>query len=329
MELRRFRTTTVDEGLFRARTELGSSAVVLSSRKVHRKSWLPWIGGREFEVTAAIESDVSEDRPSMPNVDTRLADPGVTELAARLQAGGVDQGLAIEIASAIPARRRRGMGYAGLVKALSDRFEPLVAADHEPKPIEVFVGPPGAGKTTTIAKIAARARTLQGVRLGVIAADGYRVGAVEQLRVYAEVIGMPFSVATTASELERTLRTRSAPVLVDTAGRSPADAMARELLDCVLGRPDVRMHLVLDAGQSLGQLSRVIDAYRELRPDRIVLTRLDLIEWLGPLLGLLDEVRIPLSYLCSGQRVPEDIAPGSAQFLAESVLGETPSAAAA
>ena len=324
MELRRYRTTTVDEGLFRARTELGPSAVVLSSRGVNRRTWLPWIGGREIEVTAAIESPVSVDRPPVQETDTRLADSGISELAARLRAGGVEHELALEIASAIPARRRRGMGYAGLVKALSERFESLVADDQQHKPIEVFVGPPGAGKTTTVAKVAARARTLQGMRVGLIAADGYRVGAVEQLRIYAGVIGCSFTAATTTSELERALRARSEPVLVDTAGSSPHDPVARDLFACLTNRSDVRMHLVLDAGQSVGQLSRVIDIYRDLKPDRIVVTKVDQIEWLGPLLGLLCDVQIPISYLGSGQRVPEDLEPGSARFLAEAVLGERP-----
>lgn len=324
MELRRYRTTTEDEGLFLARTELGPSAVVLSSRKVNRLPWLPWLGGREVEVTAAIESQVSADRPSVPETDTRLADPGITELAARLRAGGVEPELALEIASAIPARRRRGMGYAGLVKALSERFESLVATDQQHKPIEVFVGPPGAGKTTTVAKVAARARALQGMRVGLVAADGYRVGAVEQLRIYASIIGCSFTAATTVGELERALRARSEPVLVDTAGRSPHDPVARELFARLTNRSDVRMHLVLDAGQSVGQLSRVIDIYRDLRPDRIVVTKVDQIEWMGPLLGLLGDVQIPVSYVGSGQRVPEDLDPGSARFLAESVLGERP-----
>ena len=303
---------------------MGPAAVVLSTRNVNRLPWLPWLGGREVEVTAAVDSEVSADRLSVPETDTRPTDASTSELAARLRAGGVEHELAMEIASAIPARRRRGMGYAGLVKALSERFESLVADDQQHKPIEVFVGPPGAGKTSTVAKVAARARALQGMRLGLIAGDGYRVGAVEQLRIYADIIGCSFTAATTPSELERALGARSEPVLIDTAGRSPRDPVARELFACLTDRSDVRIHLVLDAGQSVGQLSRVIDIYRDLNPDRIVVTKVDQIEWLGPLLGLLGDVRIPLSYLAAGQRVPEDLAPGSARFLAESVLGERP-----
>jgi flagellar biosynthesis protein FlhF len=87
-------------------------------------------------------------------------------------------------------------------------------------------------------------------------------------------------------------------------------------------RTDVRIHIVIDAGQSVEQIHRVFDAYRDVRPDRIVVTKVDQIRSLGPLLGVLGEVGIPVSYLCAGQRVPEDIEVASARFLAESVLGE-------
>ncbi len=324
MELRRYRSASVREGLSRGRTELGSRVVLLSSKKVNRRVWLPWIGGRDVEVTVAAAPQVSDVRPPARESDTRKdLDPSITELAARLHAGGVDRGMATEIAEGIPARRRRGMGYTGLVQVLAERFSSLVASDCEPKPIEVFVGPPGSGKTTTIAKLAARARARQGLRVGLVAADGYRVGAVEQLRIYAEVIGSPFTVVTTPSELERAMASRQEPVLIDTAGRSPGDHSARALFDCLAGRPDVRIHLVIDAGLSERQVVRVIDSYRDIRPDRIVITKIDQTESIGPLLGVLAEMGIPVSHLCVGQGVPDDIQPATAGGLAEAMLGET------
>ena len=335
MELRRYRTPTVSEGLSRARTELGPDAVILSTRKVSRRAWLPWIGGREVEVTAAVGSQVSDNRLFVPATTTPIAPFSVTavpgtsgqdascdEIAARLRAGGVDDEFALKIATAIPARRRRGMSYTGLVETLTERFASLVANDTRQKPVEVVVGPPGSGKTTTVAKLAARARALQGIRLGLVAADGFRVGAIEQLRIYADVIGVPFTVATTAYALELAIGGRQEPVLVDTAGRAPGDRVAQELMASLSRRTDVRIHIVIDAGQSVEQIHRVFAAYRDARPDRIVVTKVDQIRSLGPLLGVLGEVGIPVSYLCAGQRVPEDIEVASARFLAESVLGE-------
>src|SRR4029077_12967891 len=129
-------------------------------------------------------------------------------------------------------------------------------------PVEVFVGPPGAGKTTTIAKIAAQERARGGRRLGLVAADGFRVGAVEQLRTYAEVIGAPFRVARNTDDLSRELERRNRlPVLVDTAGRSPSEDSARELFRIVARTPNVRTHLVMPANTPVSAARRIFDAY--------------------------------------------------------------------
>jgi flagellar biosynthesis GTPase FlhF len=108
------------------------------------------------------------------------------------------------------------------------------------QPIEVFVGPPGAGKTTTIAKIAAQARARRGARFSLIAADGFRVGAIDQLRTYADILDAPFYAAPSATDLETLLTAASdKPTLVDTAGRSPSDRESRELFAALERMPSV------------------------------------------------------------------------------------------
>ena len=326
MEIKHYRATTEKEGVMWARNELGPEAVVLSTKSVPRLPWLPWIGGRQVEMTVATPGEVSVPRPDVPESTTpRIVDPSVTELVARLRAGNVDDDLAFEIASAIPPTRRRGLSYDGLIKALAERFQPLVAPDVERKPVEVFVGPPGVGKTTTIAKIAAQTRARTAGSLGLIAADGYRVGAVEQLRLYADIIGSPLTVATTASELEFAVSAREQAVLVDTAGRPPHDQATRDLFRTFSTRQDVRTHLVLDAGQSTRQLRRIVTAYRSTCPDRIVVTKLDQTDSMGALLRVLRETRIPVSFLGVGQQVPEDLRRATPTRFAALMLGEIPS----
>jgi flagellar biosynthesis protein FlhF len=189
--------------------------------------------------------------------------------------------------------------------------------------VEVFVGPPGAGKTTTIAKIAAQERALRGQCLSLIAADGFRIGAVEQLRSYAHIIGTPFKIARTTDDLTRALRGGGrVPMLVDTAGRSPSDETTRGLFRILAARRDVRTHLVLPADTPAASARRIFAAYDEARPTRVVLTKVDEAESLSPLVGLLREWQLPISYLGTGQRVPEDLNRATAQLLAESVLGE-------
>ncbi len=179
---------------------------------------------------------------------------------------------------------------------------------------------PGAGKTTTIAKIAARERAQNGRKLSLLAADGFRVGAVEQLRLYADLIGSPFAVARTPAEIERSLIATASPVLVDTAGRSIGDARALEVAERLSSLPGVRTHVVLPAGSSVRQAARLLDAYGA-RARRVVLTRLDEGDSVAPLLKLIAERDLTLSYLGTGQRVPDDLERASGAVLAGHILG--------
>jgi flagellar biosynthesis protein FlhF len=115
-------------------------------------------------------------------------------------------------------------------------------------------------------------------------------------------------------------------VLVDTAGRSPSDAASRDLFRVLGQSHGLRTHLVLPADTSVSAARRILDGYADARPSRLVLTKLDEAGSLSPLVSLLHERQLPISYLGIGQRVPEDLNRATATLLAASVLGEsTPS----
>jgi flagellar biosynthesis protein FlhF len=154
-----------------------------------------------------------------------------------------------------------------------------------------------------------------------ISADGFRAGAVEHLRSYATVIGAPFRAARSAAELERALTSCPGGALVDTAGRPPNDAAFRDLWAVLASRPDVRTHLVLAADTSVGAARRMLDTFVTTTPTRAVITKLDEAETMAPLLAVLRERPLPISFLASGQRVPEDLADATPALLAELVLG--------
>jgi flagellar biosynthesis protein FlhF len=321
MHLKRYRRPTVKEALRAVREDLGPNALVLSTAMVPALGMKGWLGAREVEVTAAAERiQVSENRHREAPVQ-RVARAG-SEIAARLQAGGMDAELARTVADALPVGKRRGATADSLRRALADQLAPVAAADETFAPIEVFVGPPGVGKTTTIAKIAAQERARQGKRLGLLAADGFRVGAVEQLRLFADIIGAPFAVARSADELSEALGTTRRPLLVDTAGRSPKDDASKDMFRVLTQRHDVRTHLVLPGSTPAPMARRIVERFADARPSRIVLTKLDEVDTISPLLSVVRESGLPISYLGTGQGVPEDLQRATAANLAQFVMGD-------
>lgn len=336
MQVQRFRKPTVREALAEVRGALGPDALVLSTNTVPLRGWRRLTGRREVEVMATRGLSLSESRPVAPSTRpdvhraevpeqkmVRASAQSGSDVVARLQAAGLDRGMATEVAAALPPASRRDPSQRVLLDSLASRLAALTAAVESTSGVEVFVGPPGAGKTTTIAKLAARLRARDGRRPALIAADGYRVGAVEQLRIYAEILGLPFFVARTALDLDRALAQVAGPVFVDTAGRSPADRGTRDLFDALRGRPGVCTHLVLAAGTPSRDAARVLERYHEADPARVVLSKIDETEMMAPLVGLLRSRGLKISWLGTGQRVPEDLSRATGRLLAAMMLGES------
>lgn len=324
MELRTFRKPTVREALRDASEALGPDAVVVSTEMVPASGLRGLLGRREVQITAAIEAPVSASRPSTSDRRPSAVDGDAEALVARLVASGLDRPMAEGIVRTIPYAQRRGASASRLFKAVAESVGPLTASDPEFAAAEVFVGPPGVGKTTTIAKIAARERARHGRAIPMIAADGFRAGAVEQLRTYADIIGSAFRVARTSDELEYALMRTSRTVLVDTAGRSPKDHAVREHLAVLARHENVRTHLVIAADTSITAARRLFDAYADVKPARVVITKLDEAESIAPLTSLLREQGIPVSYIGTGQRVPDDLECATPETLAGAILGELP-----
>ncbi len=328
MHLKRYRRPTLKDALRAVREELGPDALVLSTREVTATGVRGMIGRREIEVTAAAERQEMPDsrhvaaEPVATAPRRSRADRAIDQIAARLEAGGLSADHAREIAASHPTGRRRGADAESLRGTL-ERELTMLTSDAEPyAPIEVFVGPPGVGKTTTIAKIAAQERAREGKRLALLAADGFRVGAIEQLRLYADILGSPFSAARTPDEFARVLDLTKRPLLVDTAGRSPSDDVAKDMFRVLATRTDVRTHLVIPASLSAKAAERMIERFADARPTRVALTRLDETDTIGPIVSVLRARRLPLSFFGTGQNVPADLQRVTAPVLADWVMGE-------
>jgi len=237
-------------------------------------------------------------------------------------ASGLSQALAEAVVGRMSPAECRGGSETALRKALSAEIDGWRGDDEIFAKYEVFIGPPGVGKTTTIAKIAAQERAGKRRTFSLVAADGFRPGAVDQLRCYANVLGAPFRAARSSAELKDTLDASRHTALVDTAGRSPADPELLELVDVLEPRRSVRTHLVLAASTAAATANRLLDKYTPLKPTRVVITKLDEAESVLPLFNVLRERSLPISYLAMGQRVPEDLSRATPAILAAALLQE-------
>jgi flagellar biosynthesis protein FlhF len=326
MHVRRFYAPTVRDALAAAREGLGPDAFVLSNELVAAPGWRGLLGRRVVALTAATARPVSAERPVVSARRPATDEVALNGVVAKFIATGVDPQIAEAAARRLTPDELRTAAPHALRRALVSECSVLAPADasssNDVPRIEVFIGPPGVGKTTTIAKIAAQERAAGLPPRGMIAADAFRVGAVDHLRGYAGIIGSPFRVARDARELEQALESSRQPVLVDTAGRSPRDGRFGDLLDTVRRHAGVRTHLVLPADLSGATVNRIFDRYDGVAIDRVVVTKLDETESAAPLFSALRQRALPVSYIGCGQRVPEDLVPATPDGLVAAMLGE-------
>jgi flagellar biosynthesis protein FlhF len=190
--------------------------------------------------------------------------------------------------------------------------------------VVALVGPTGVGKTTTVAKLAANFKLVHGLRPGLVTVDTYRIAAVEQLRTYAEIIDLPLAVANEPAQMRDALESlgRVDLVLIDTAGRSPRDEVKiRELADFLAEAKPDEVHLVLSATSAERSLRAAVERFALARADRLILTKLDEADGLGGILAAIGQANLPVSYLTTGQAVPDDIEPADRRRLARLILG--------
>ncbi len=221
--------------------------------------------------------------------------PGLCEELARAEAATEDPDLALRLA----------------LKRLAEAL-PVGGTDFlEEGGVVALVGPTGVGKTTTLAKLAARFALRRGSRqLALVTTDNYRIGAEEQLHSYGRLLDVPVRTALDAEGLEQALELFSDRrlVLIDTAGMSQRDLRLNEQLAMLRGRGrPVQVLLALSATTDAATLEQALEAFSGVRPSACVLTKLDEACSLGGLLSSLVRRRLPMAFTTDGQRVPEDI----------------------
>ena len=272
--------------------------------------------------------DVRERTSTEHNPPPPEAMPCYERLIERGLEAKTAQGLLYHVYAGLPSGASAFHFQQALQSAIAGQVKtsgPLLNRDDHKKTV-ILVGPTGVGKTTSIAKLAAYYRQHERRSVALVTLDTYRIAAVDQLRMYADLIGVTLDVALTRGDAVRCIaRRRNADlILVDTAGRSPGDRVGMtEVHDILSLNHPVEVHLVLSATTRERDLKQYTSHYRGIPVTRLLFTKLDETTGLGGAFDLMRKTGVPLSYFCVGQRVPEDLELARPERLAEILVGES------
>jgi len=331
------------------KNDIGPDAVIVSSRKIRDKGIKGIFSPRKLEVTAVVDEVVQENSfqnelgylkelllnmppGGSPNNTTSIKTSfqqgeDFADIRQALQNAEIENGLINNILEQI----KKDFSYKGeeelkskLLQLIASYFKPVVRSNKKPL-IMSFVGPPGVGKTTTLVKIGAIFSLFNDYNIGLITIDTYRIGAVEQLEIYAEIIGASIDVVMTPKDLELAVeKNRNKDlILIDTAGRPSKNvyqiAELRTFLEVV---QSVETYLVLNATAKKRDMVRMLNDYKILGYTGLIFTKVDETEALGSILQAAHISQLPIAYITNGQEVPDDIEAATPELLAEMILRE-------
>jgi flagellar biosynthesis protein FlhF len=359
-----FFAESIQAAMERARVELGTDALLINSREAppqarHLGSY-EVVFGTCTEPSADPGAPLPADTPLAKVEALKLQVEEIRDLlirtappaAARVQsevvsqaliAAGVEPELAHEIENAARQRvARRSVPRIGFPRpaAGSDDQDLLVeaaeeiSAHFEVSPeigrVTALIGPPGCGKTTTLVKLAIQHGVARGRAVRLITTDTQRIGGAEQLRAYATILGATFHAVETTAGLAQAIEA-AAPetlVLIDTPGYSAAmlQNSGADLAAFLNRRQDIDTHLVLTASTRIEDLHKIARLYDVFQPAKLLFTRLDETSCLAAVYCVAARGNNPVSFLCAGQSIPEDLEPASKEKIVAALVRQLPSA---
>ena len=360
MKIKSYFANSVEQAIQEARQELGNDAMLITSRRSSPEArglgayevvfGLQGSGARSRPPQPPVDlsTELQNLRAQLQDIRTTLQgarapeapSPEAEELFEELVSNDIARNIAQEIVSSAvrlreqlardqPAPSTALRAYAAELVSKRLQFAPpfreaaAKQSGADSCQAVVFTGPPGAGKTTTLIKLAIRECLAQRHSVRILSVDPCRVAAHEKLRSFAGIIGVSFSAANSMQEFLAAVeesRNKSI-VLVDTPGYGPAEMdAAKELASCFERLPNRQVHLVLPAPMKRADLARCIQDYAAFRPDYLLFTKLDETASQGAILSAALEAGKPLSFFANGQNIPEDIEPAHARALLASVF---------
>ncbi|HYG58263.1 MAG TPA: flagellar biosynthesis protein FlhF, partial [Symbiobacteriaceae bacterium] len=286
--------------------------------------------------TAAVREELSGMKAMMGEIMDRLnqpaagapLEPELRELYGSLTAGGVEEPAAQALVGRIRSMIQAGAGTVADAKSMA--FQLIRSELSSVKTlggsgkVVALVGPTGVGKTTTLAKLAAHLALQQRKRIALLTADTYRIAAVEQLRTYSEIIGVPLEVVYEPAEVASALARHSNCdlILVDTAGRSPRNAAHMDELRAYMDALNPsETYLALSLTSSFRDAVNVVEHYLPLGFEEFLFTKWDEAAAPGLIYSIVHKYKRPLSYVTTGQNVPDDIEVANPDTITRAILG--------
>ncbi|MGB9715097.1 MAG: flagellar biosynthesis protein FlhF [Thermodesulfovibrionales bacterium] len=349
MKIKKFRARTFSEALTMVKKEFGEDAIVLSTEEKRglspsveitaaidydicnennkyaelAKGYKPENSNRMFQQRRGDFSDELGDETESIHINISSLKKHGSEISRTF-----NKKLILDFLRSISIREEFAIRLCEKAKDLND-LPALISADIKIKEPSIFnpinsgrrnsskykkaimlIGPTGVGKTTTIAKLAANS-IKAGKKVGIISLDTYRIGAIEQMRIYSRIMGIPFSITSDIEELKNSLihfaKNRDI-IFIDTSGRNPKDEIhIRDLINISqIGFP-VELHLLMSANSDDEFMAEAYQYYRRLPIDCISYTKVDEAVRFGSLYNLLLTYQRPIAYITTGQKVPDDI----------------------
>ncbi|WP_287126134.1 protein FlhF [Desulfobacter sp.] len=364
MDKKIFRAPNIQTALAGIKEELGPDAMIISTRKVPKSPRDPY-AKTMFEVEAAIPS-TGDNKPEAPLVqDVKALKSDLAEIKdilsvagfgsgvssilcnhfesvgvlASLLRCGVSERLASDLVQKAALDLDKTLDMATQMKQLKKRVMGLCLDQFRTKDfftqhnasglpqVAAFVGPTGVGKTTTIAKLAAFLSFTRKMKVGLVSIDNYRIGAFEQLKAYAGIMGLPCVPAFSRQDLACALdRMKSMDlVLIDTAGHSHYDKeKIDEILELVRNDFQISVHLTLSVTSELINMKEAASAFSVFNPDTYVFTKTDETKRCGKILDQAASYDLPVSLVTNGQKVPEDLIIPDRHELLKIILKKEP-----
>jgi len=334
MQVKKYQARTIQEATAKVKNVLGPDAMILSTQKISK------VGEDDiFEIAALTgANNISDESPNMLGevkelmsikemlyllnnsdvfIEKLITYPGVLSLYSKMIKNGVNDRyvrLFLERTGAFNGRPVNNM------KSVKDRaLKEIMKVIDVKDPFDInknnqtiaaFIGTTGVGKTTTIAKLAARFMLENTQKVGLISLDAYRIGAMEQLKTYANILGVPCFQAFKKKDLLFALRRMEGKdiILIDTAGQSQYDkSRLDELRRLIPDDLDISTHLLLSIATAESEMNKAAANFKCLNYQSYIFTKRDETQKSGSILNQIMERSLPVSYITTGQNVPEDI----------------------